>query len=472
MLPMLMLEIMTYVLALWLGLYLIGRDPAKPQLLYAGLGLAAYAVSLAAMTLAAASPSALATAWLTRLHWSLLFVPAVFWLGAMIYLLPDEAPARDRLSQWWRIGGPALAMGLVGLSLATSLIFEVTPDAARPGPAYPIFVVGLGLCLGASVALIVRAYRAASVKLPLGLLLAAVIFFGLSLGLMLAPLDGLPRGWLVLGMSLDLAILGVVIAVLDAFAEGETLLPDFFRSLDGALLFVLIFAGPVVATMLLATGPTLPLLALLLINITAAIAVQIFADPLQSSLDRVAFAAFPGLRQARADLRTTASALPRLNEALDLNNLDEDEFIRLTRRTLSHLGNLPRLATSPLTRLPLIDSRLAERDAPDNTLERAAELKRLLAESIAQLKPPTADSFGTTEEWRHYNALYFPYVAGLRPYSRRAEYDDDDLDPAAAEALDWFRTYVPERTLYNWQNAAAKLVAQHLREEWRMKNGE
>ena len=39
-----------------------------------------------------------------------------------------------------------------------------------------------------------------------------------------------------------------------------------------------------------------------------------------------------------------------------------------------------------------------------------------------------------------------------------------ELDPAAQEALDWFRTYIPERTLYNWQNAAAKLVAQDLRE--------
>ena len=28
----------------------------------------------------------------------------------------------------------------------------------------------------------------------------------------------------------------------------------------------------------------------------------------------------------------------------------------------------------------------------------------------------------------------------------------------------WFQANVPERTLYNWQNAAAKLVAQDLRE--------
>ena len=52
---------------------------------------------------------------------------------------------------------------------------------------------------------------------------------------------------------------------------------------------------------------------------------------------------------------------------------------------------------------------------------------------------------------------------GLKPYSRRAEHNG--LDSSAQEALDWFRTYIPERTLYNWQNSAAKLIAQHLREQ-------
>ena len=36
----------------------------------------------------------------------------------------------------------------------------------------------------------------------------------------------------------------------------------------------------------------------------------------------------------------------------------------------------------------------------------------------------------------------------------------------AAEALAWFQTYVPERTLHNWQNIAARLIAQNLRENW------
>jgi hypothetical protein len=103
------------------------------------------------------------------------------------------------------------------------------------------------------------------------------------------------------------------------------------------------------------------------------------------------------------------------------------------------------------------------RGAPNETLEPAIELKALLAESVARLKPRGQNGFGTSDEWRHYNALFFPYIVGLKPYSRRATHER--LDPAAQQALDWFQALVPERTLYNWQTAAAKLVARDLREQ-------
>jgi hypothetical protein len=126
------------------------------------------------------------------------------------------------------------------------------------------------------------------------------------------------------------------------------------------------------------------------------------------------------------------------------------------------LGDLPHLAASPLTRLPIIEKRLEARGANDNALERAAELKTLLTESITRLKPRGKVEFGTSDEWRHYNALYFPYISGLRPYSQRT--DHAGLKSIEKNALDWFRVNVPERTLYNWQAAAAKLVAEDLAE--------
>ena len=82
--------------------------------------------------------------------------------------------------------------------------------------------------------------------------------------------------------------------------------------------------------------------------------------------------------------------------------------------------------------------------------------------NLPKLKPRGKGEFGTTNEWRHYNALYYPYIVGLKPYSLRAT--NDELDENLQEVARWFNTNVPERTLYNWQTAATKLVAQDLRE--------
>ena len=43
-----------------------------------------------------------------------------------------------------------------------------------------------------------------------------------------------------------------------------------------------------------------------------------------------------------------------------------------------------------------------------------------LADRIAALKPRDGADFGTTEQWRHYNSLYFPYVVGVRAYAQNA----------------------------------------------------
>lgn len=467
---LLILQILTYSLALWLGLYLIGRNPANPRLRLASLGLIAYALGIATELLAGYASTPAWALLLIRVHWPVLFLPAFFWMGTIIYLLPEEIPWQAWLSQIWTYGLLPTAILFYVLSAGTDLIFDFSAEVPQAGPAYLLFAGAVLLPMLSALLLVGWAFYTARSKIPLGLVLLSTLFFGLSAGLLVFPLDWLPRSWLLLAMSLDFVVLGVVIALLDAFDEGETLLLDVARSFDAALLAGLVFGGLVSLTMLFSTGVTFPMLSLLLATITAAIAIQTFADPVQTAVDRLAFATFPQLRQARAELRAAAKALPRVNEGLELKALDDREFARLTRRALSHMGDLPRLATSPLTRLPLVEVRLTQRGARQGTLERAAELKALLAESITRLKPRGQDQFGSSEEWRYYNALYFPYVVGLKPYSRRTEHDG--LDPAAEEALDWFRTYVPERTLYNWQNAAAKLVAQDLREKQRLAIGE
>jgi len=47
----------------------------------------------------------------------------------------------------------------------------------------------------------------------------------------------------------------------------------------------------------------------------------------------------------------------------------------------------------------------------------------------------------------------------LRPSSRNQE---KDLQAHEKDALSWFQAFVPERTLHNWQNTAAKLIANDL----------
>jgi hypothetical protein len=296
-----------------------------------------------------------------------------------------------------------------------------------------------------------------------GVILAATLVYIVGLILVWFPLDGLPRFWLWLGMGIAVLALGMAVAVLDARDEGEVLWPHFWRALDYSFFTALLFGGQVGLVMAFSTGVTLPLLLLLLTTITAALVIQTFSDTFQSLLDNIAFFKAPRMQQLRAEMRVTAAASARLNEALDLAALDEAEFANLTRRALAHMGDLPKLATSPLTRLPLVEARLKQKGGQTTTLERAAELKAILTESIGRLKPLNKGEFGTADEWRHYNALYYPYVAGLKPYSRRAAYDGRET--TFQQALAWFRDQVPERTLYNWQKAAARLVAQDLREQ-------
>ena len=458
---LIILQTFIFSLILWLGLYLLARNPASAQLRLTALGLITYALILAGDLLAAhASPQTALR--LTRIYWPLLFFPALFWFGAISQRLPENAPLYTALHRMFKLG-LLLAVPLYIFSAAGNFIFDFTQVPPRPGSLYFVFMAAVLLPMLDALLAAVWLYRSTQPKRPLGFLLLATMFFGLSVVLVVLPFNWLAPTWFILGISLDFILLGLTIALLDAFDEGESLRLDLLRAFSAYLLAVGMFGGVVMLTIIFGTGVTFTMLVLLVAIIGVAIFSQTFTDPIQTVLDRLVFNQLPSLRKTRADLRDIAGALPRLNNSIDLDQLDDEEFARVTRRALSNMGNLPKIASNPLTRLPIIDDRLTTRNAVNNSLERAAELKTLLTESIYRLKPRQKGDFGTSEEWRYFNALYFPYVVGLKPYSRRAEYDG--LDPVAQEALEWFRAYIPERTLYNWQNAAAKLVAQDLREK-------
>jgi hypothetical protein len=252
-------------------------------------------------------------------------------------------------------------------------------------------------------------------------------------------------------------------AMWDAFDEGQALRADMRRSFVGTVVVAVLFGGQALIGLAVlgqqGTAGT-AMMVLLFTSLAIAIAINVLADPLAGVLDRLAFSRSPDLRADRATLRGTEAALP-LRAAGPLDGVDEDTFVRLTRRALGHYGDLSKLVASPLAALPLIDARLAQRGAPDQPLERANELKALLADRIARLKPRDGADFGTTEQWRYYNSLYFPYVVGVRAYAQNAT--AAGLDPVARQAWQWFVTEVPQRSLHNWQNAAARLIAADLR---------
>jgi hypothetical protein len=441
----------------WLGLYLLAREPRSPVARRAGVGLLGYALALGTDLVRDVADTPAADAWLGRLLAVLVCVPALAWTGACIQLLPETVAVRDRLDRVWS----RVLVPLSVVALGPALWAGALPEPGGPvGPSYVLLAVLVSLPLLGTLVLVVRAAQALR-PAPVGALLAvATLMFGLGAALLFVPTGAVPRTLMLLAVDVDLVLLGLAVAWCAAFDAGERLRRDMLRSLLAAGAVALLFGGQVAAAMALGDGVTPALTALLLGVVVAAVGVQVLSGPVHGLIDRVAFARAPALSQARAELRDTADALPRRDDDAFPAALEPEEFARLTRRALGHYGDLARLTSSPLVNLPEVTERLAARHAPDQPLERAAELKALLLESIGRLKPREGE-FGTSEEWRYYNALYFPYVVGLRPYRRHL--DRSGLDPVARRALDWFATQVPERTLYNWQNAAARLVADDLR---------
>ena len=443
------LSALVFSLSWWLGLYLLARDPRKPVLAFSAIGLCSFATAVALDAVRLVTHSAL----LGHVEIYLVAVPGVAWFAVLLEIARADDNARPRTGELLLVGG-AGALMMVGAAMAGSV-----SGPLRPGHLVMCVVISAST-LGAMTAALRRRTR----KIPLvGLVITATLFFALANAILIIPLGVVPS-WLALAStSCDVLSLGVAVALWDAFDEGQALRADMLRSFTGTGMVVALLGGQILIGIALTQHEKTALTALTVLLFTSlaiASSVQVLADPLAGLLDRLVFSRSPMLRADRETLRRTQSALP-LRSADPLDDFDEDTFARLTRRALGHYGDLSKLVASPLTALPAIDERLAARGAPDQPLERAIELKALLADRIARLKPRDGGDFGTTEQWRYYNALYFPYVVGVRAYAQNAT--AAGLDATARRAWQWFVTEVPQRSLHNWQNAAARLIAADLR---------
>jgi hypothetical protein len=435
---------MVFSLSWWLGLYLLARDPRKPVLVLAAIGLTSFASVVALDAVRVASGSAA----LSSIEVYLVVVPGVAWFAALLELCRPSDSWRSR-------AGEITVVAVVGAVALFGALMAGNVD----GPVrFGHWVMFGAISLSTLGAMIIAVLQRSPGRVT-GFVVIGTLFFALANAIIVIPLGWVPSWVALASTGFDVGVLGLAVAIWDAFDEGQALRADMLRSFVATTVVALLFGGQLLIGIAVSDQHT-ALTVLLFTSLGIAIAINVLADPLAGLLDRVAFSRAPDLRADRAALRDAEAALPR-RSASPLDGVDDDTFVRLTRRALGHYGDLSKLVASPLTALPIIDERLAARGAPDAPLERANELKELLADRIARLKPRDGGDFGTTEQWRHYNSLYFPYVVGVRAYAQNAT--ASGLDPVARQAWQWFVTEVPQRSLHNWQNAAARLIAADLR---------
>ncbi|KRD19552.1 hypothetical protein ASE48_21085 [Mycobacterium sp. Root265] len=444
---MAVLSAIVFALSWWLGLYLLARDPRKPVLVLAAAGLTSFAAVVALDAVRVVTESDV----LGRIEIYLMALPGIAWFAVLVELSRPPDTWRGRIREILLVGGVA-AVAFTGAALAGDV-----DGPLRLGHWLMFAAVSLP-SLGAMVTAMLRPAQPVPV---VRFVLVATLFFALANVILIIPLGLLPSALALASTGFDVALLGIAVALWDAFDEGQALRADMLRSFTATAAVAVLFGGQAVIGLAVA-GPSAStaLTVLLFTSLGIAIAINVLADPLAGVLDRLAFSRSPALRAERAALRSTEAALP-LRSPNPLHDVDDDTFARLTRRALGHYGDLSKLVASPLTELPAIDERLAARGAADQPLERANELKALLADRIAALKPRDGNDFGTSEQWRYYNSLYFPYVVGVRAYAQNAT--AAGLDPVARQAWQWLVTEVPQRSLHNWQNAAARVIAADLR---------
>ena len=413
-----------FALTWWLACYLVGRDPARAAGRRAAGALIAYSAGVVAWTVAPASTTAEV----------LLAAPALFWAGAAVALLPAFVPERRQIERGWLV-----------VSGAFVLITVLLPPTGRLIVLAPL-VGGLSLLWRFRDQVEPR-------LIPLALSLVAMLY-GAALVLLFGPAD-LGAPWLAIAaIGVDVLILGYLVAVAEATDVGERLRPDLSRSLVAAVGGLLLAGGPVILTMFVTSSRLVAVFQFAVVGVV--MTVLGLGGPVHRMLDRVAFWSDERLRDDRHALFLLGEALPRRRERSRMIATSEADFQRFVRQALDHYADVGRLMRSPLTDLPAVDRRLAK-SRVEQPLARAHELRHVLEEAVAGLRP--TGPFGTGDEWRYYNALYFCCLLGLKPYSAKKT---DGLDPEARRTIEWIRQYVPRHLLRRWQTEGAAKVARDL----------
>jgi len=301
------------------------------------------------------------------------------------------------------------------------------------------------------------------------LLAVGALFFLLGAGhialniLLRYPWSQLPGYALLL---VGLGALSAAVAMHSALLLGKDIRRDVVYSLVGLATLLALYLGGVgvltgfddvrhrlVALLLAAlvtSGHTLP-------------------DAARAWLDRAFFT--PAVRQERAAARAYADVLAVQPAGPHPDLGTAKAFDDAVRRALTHLSDPTKLATSPLLNLVVVAQGVREQHLEDNRLNRAIVLKEVLLELLDRLRPHDGVGRVTSNAWRFYNCLYYPYVRGisrrraptvLRQMVERRKREGSarsDLE----QVVDWL-VQVNEDTFYQWQRRGSDTIAAALRE--------
>lgn len=508
----------------WLAIYLALRMPRPGPLILSGvIALAGLAIFFGADAVKYTTDSR--ELYMVVHRWTIwsAFVPIAGWLHFCL-LLHRQIHQPTLEERGMRMPARAAAAYTVAVTFgvlggATDLLADYQNIARNStgafsigaGRWYPLTIVFNAVLTGGALVLLVQSAQRvarsgwpgrAALQRQLGLLIGGAL-------LLCAGALWLPLGFWLNGASLPgvllvycgLAIVGYATTHTGLLFNGQNSQRDFVYSLAGILLLVAIYLIVAAGAGRLNIIGTLTLILLVILTHSA-------FDAGRGLFDRFFFSAEE--RQARREARAYATMLG--SQPVDLQGIglttgseppadDDDvsegalpppdhtastavetpsgaertaskEFNQAVRRAITNVKSPPQLARSPLLSLPLVTERLQREQRADNRLNRAALLRELLLEYIEALRPTDHTAPPTSDAWRFYNVLYYPYV---REISRKAALSElRRLEPAVqrgdaqaaelAAVLHWLDA-IEEATFYKWQRRASDIIATSLWED-------
>lgn len=506
-------QIVAFGVFLWLACYLLTRASLRqPLIIVVSAAMLTQAAFFAGNVLTATMHDAERLLLTERALWWTIVLPITLWFHA------SDLIVRPTWHQPWKqSSGLARPLTLLAYLAAVVLsvlggmtsLFIVAPPAVdgvatgdvQPGVAYPVLMlyallIGGGTCLN-----LLQAWRRASTETHAAAFVSQLrlLFIG-SLLFLIAALWlaadyywklGLPNSLANVLLIAGLAGIGYGVAHYGMLLDGHAVTRDLLYSLSGIVILNLTYV-----VLLLLTGAASPT-GLLLIVALVTVSHMTF-DQGRRLLDRLFFS--PDEQLARDEARSYATALgttpvsvPRPEppeaqpepEPVDSPTESEDEttqeqaldlktFKAQVRRALSSLKTPPRLAESPLLTMPFVEQQLQEQGLSDNRLNRVTALRSVLITQIEGLQPePGVHEASTSDSWRFYNVLYYPYVRELSRKGALAEANRlrqerqrrGQPKPGETELVLQWLADIDEDTFYKWQRRASDMIATTLWDE-------